>query len=252
MGTIVDYLNGFAYRCVMSDVLQVEGFGSDIKNTISLVLCESASHLWIPYEFLSDTPVTRIFLYGEQSAGTRSLIAGEDWNITMCMTGAVGGRSWSLLASMMKHMISPVLLVIAPDVGVPPAVVPHFGRETTTVLFRYLSEVGALISEAHPAVQTVFFPVNANSGQIMAVQRWLWKGLPLRTSDTNLGPILQMTKPKGLCLVSSILENEIVTLSWYTTAESDQLVLAERRNSTALWLSAISDSILRLLRKDET
>lgn len=232
----------------MADVLQVEGFGSDIKNTISMVLCESATHLWLPYEFLSDSPATRIFLYGEQSAGTRGLIAAESWNITMCMTGAVGGRSWSLLASMMKHMIAPVLLVIAPDVSVPPAFLQHVGVNTTTILFRYLAEVGSFANETPIGVRSVFFPINAQAGHITAVQRWLWKGMPLRTSDTNLVPILQMTKPKGLCLVSSVLENEIATLSWYIMNDSDQLVLGERRNSLALWLSAVSESVVSLLK----
>ena len=230
----------------MADVLQVEGFGSDIKNTISLILCES--HLWLPYEFLSDTPNTRLFLYGEQTIGTRSLIASEDWSLTMCMSGQVGTRSWSLLASMMKHMITPILLVIAPDVAMPPMFLQHIGHSTTTFLYRYVADA---VSEAHLPISTVFYPPTVHVGHITAVQRWIWKGSPLRTSDVNLTPILQMTKPKGLCLVSSILENEIVTLSWYTMSDSDQLCIGERRHSLALWLQAISDGILRIMKRDD-
>ena len=63
----------------MGDELQLEGFGSDITNTCSLVLCENATDLWIPYEFIGSEATTRILLVGEHSSGTRGLVAGENW-----------------------------------------------------------------------------------------------------------------------------------------------------------------------------
>ena len=229
------------------DVLQLEGFGSDIKNTISLVLCDSATQLWIPYEFMSCQPATRVFLYGEHSAGTRGLIGAEGWSMTLCMVGPVGARSWSLLASMMRHMLGPVLLVVAPDVVMPAAFAQHIGAETTVIVFRWLSEPPIMNGLM---VSSVFFPLTVQSTQITAVQRALWKGKALRTSDTNLNLVVQETRPQGLCLVSTVLEDEVVSLSWYRYADSDQLVADERRNLLALWLGAISERIIGLLKKE--
>lgn len=226
----------------MSDNLQLEGFGYDIKNTVSIVLCTDTG-LWLPYEFISAEPVTRVFLYGEHSAGTRSLLASEEWTISLCMTGPTVSRLWSILASMMRHLMGPVLLVMAPDVIMPVGFVPHLGQ-ATVVMFRFISE-----SMTVPVnVGTVFYPVGIQAGQIVAVQRTLWKGLALRTSDTNLGLVVQETRPQGLGLVSSVLEGGVVTLSWYRPADSDDLVLVERRNLLALWLGAISERIIVLLK----
>lgn len=229
------------------DVLQLEGFGSDIKNTVSLVLCDSATQLWLPYEFMSCQPATRVFLYGEHSAGTRGLIAAEGWSLALCMVGPVGVRSWSLLASMMRHMLSPVLLVVAPDVVIPAAFAQHIGGETTVVVFRWLSEPPTMNGLA---VSSVFFPLAIQATQITAVQRALWKGKALRTSDTNLNLVVQETRPQGLCLVSTVLEDEVVTLSWYRQLDSDQMVLDERRHLLSLWLGAISERIIGLLKKE--
>ena len=222
--------------------LQLEGFGYDIKNTVSVVLCTDTG-LWLPYEFIDMEPMTRIFLYGEHSAGTRALLAAEGWTMALCMTGQTAARLWSILASMMRHLIGPVLLVLAPDVMMPAGFVPHIGQ-TTVVMFRFISE--SMTVPVH--VGTVFYPVGIQAGQIVAIQRSLWKGMALRTSDTNLGLIVQETRPQGLGLVSSVLEGGVVTLSWYRPMDSDALVIAERRNSLALWLGAISERIILLLK----
>ena len=163
--------------------------------------------------------------------------------MTMCMNGPVGSRSWSLLASLMRHLIGPVFLVIAPDVVVPAGFVPHIGQ-STVILFRFLSETIVLPLR----VSTAFFPVGVQASHIMAVQRSLWKGMGLRTNDTNLALVVQETRPQGLGLVSSILEEGIVTLSWYRAGDSDSLVLVERRNMLALWLGAISERVIQLLK----
>jgi hypothetical protein len=223
--------------------LQLEGFGYDIKNTVSIVLCESASSLWLPYEFIDMEPVTRVFLYGEHSAGTRSLLAAENWTMALCMAGSSMARTWSILASMMRHLVGPVFLVMAPDVLMPAGFVPHIGQ-CTVIMFRFISE--SITVPVH--VGTVFYPVGIQAGQIVALQRNLWKSMALRTSDTNLGLIVQETRPQGLGLVSSVLEGGVVTLSWYRPLDSDALVLVERRNLLALWLGAISERIIMLLK----
>jgi len=244
--SIFRYLKVVRAKYIM-DVLQLEGFGSDIKNSVSLVLCDSVTQLWLPYEFMSCEPATRLFLYGEHTAGTRGLIAAEGWSMSLCMIGPVGARSWSLLASMMRHMVGPVLLVVAPDVMIPAAFLPHIGGNTTTVVFRWLSEVSTL---GGLPVTSVFFPLAIQATQITAVQRALWKGKALRTSDTNLNLVVQETRPQGLCLVSTVLEDEVVSLSWYRQLDSDQLVVDERRNLLALWLGAISERIIQLMKKE--
>jgi hypothetical protein len=99
-------------------------------------------------------------------------------------------------------------------------------------------------------VASVFFPLAIQATQITAVQRALWKGKALRTSDTNLNLVVQETRPQGLCLVSTVLEDEVVSLSWYRQLDSDQLVVDERRNLLALWLGAISERIIQLMKKE--
>ena len=159
------------------------------------------------------------------------------------MTGTVGTRTWSLLASMMPHMLKPCLLVISPDVSIPAAFIPHMTG--TVIVFRWLSEINAGIR-----FSSVFFPIGIQAAQITVCQRAIWKGMALRTSDTNLSLVVQETRPQGLCLVSSILDEGIVTLSWYRMKDSDQLYIDERRNLLALWLGAISDRIIQIMRKE--
>jgi hypothetical protein len=62
--------------------------------------------------------------------------------------------------------------------------------------------------------------------------------------------VVQETRPQGLCLVSTVLEDEVVSLSWYRQLDSDQLVVDERRNLLALWLGAISERIIQLMKKE--
>lgn len=231
----------------MADVLQLEGFGSDIANTTSIILCDGTnnSELWIPYEFLSVEPVTRVLLIGEHSSGTRGLIAAEKWSMILDMTGQAGSRNWSILASTMKHFVAPILIVVAPDVAIPAALAAHMGNNTTLIVYRWLSETDGLSINA----SSVFFPLSVQSGQIVSVQRAIWRGMALRTSDTNLGVIVQETRPQGLCLVSSVLEGGVVTLSWYRTKDSNDMVSNGRKDSLSSWLSAISDRIVAILKK---
>jgi len=228
----------------MADVLQLEGFGSDISKTCSVVLCDSSSELFIPYEFISIETCTRILLVGEHSAGTRGLVAGENWSMILSTVGAAGARNWSLLASLRKHLIEPILIVIAPDVSIPAAIGPIL-EGTTLILFRWASEAGSIGFNA----SSVFFPLNAQPSQIVLAQRALWRGMALRTSDSNLNLIIQETRPQGLHLVSSMLEGGVVTISWYRPKDSNDMVLSGRQDSLAMWLGAISDRIIGLLKK---
>jgi hypothetical protein len=227
--------------------LQLEGFGTDIAGTTSVVYCDNAAVLWIPYEFIGgEETATRILLHGEHSAGSRSLIATESWTMIMGMTGSAGARNWSLLASMMRHLMGPVLLVITPDVVIPTAFVGHIGR-ATTILFRWISDLN---NQSGFAVGNLFFPLNIQAGQVVGAQRSFWKGMPLRTSDSNLGLVLNETRPQGLHLVSSIMEGGVVTLAWYRPRDSDDLLVSTRRDSLAAWLGAISDRVINLIKGD--
>ena len=231
----------------MADVVQLEGFGSDIANSTSIILCDGtvSSDLWLPYEFLSIEPTTRILLIGQHSSGTRGLIAGEKWSMILDMTGVAGSRNWSILASVMKHLIGPTFIVVAPDVAIPAAFSAHINDKITLIVYRWLSESDSIGFNA----STVFFPLSVHSGQIVSVQRAIWRGNALRTSDTNLGLIVQETRPQGLSLVSSVLESGVVTLSWYRTKDSNDMVYGLRKDSLSGWLSAISDKIVAILKK---
>jgi hypothetical protein len=164
----------------------------------------------------------------------------------MGMTGAAGARNWSLLASMMRHLMGPVLLVITPDVVIPTAFVGHIGR-ATTVLFRWMSD---LANQSGFSVSNLFFPLNIQAGQVVGAQRSFWRGMPLRTSDSNLGLVLNETRPQGLHVVSSIMEGGVVTLAWYRPRDSDDLLVSTRRDSLAAWLGAISDRVINLIKGD--
>jgi hypothetical protein len=94
----------------------------------------------------------------------------------------------------------------------------------------------------------VFYPLQIQAAQIVIAQRSLWKGMPLRTGDVNLPLIVQETRPQGLCLVSSMLDGGVITVSWYRPKDSDTLVKKERQDSLALWLSVISDRVVGLLK----
>jgi hypothetical protein len=229
----------------MSDILQLEAFGSDISNTTSLILCDTGTELWLPYEFLPVNPVTRILLIGEHGAGTRGLVAGEKWTTIFDMTGVAGSKNWSILASIMKHLIGPVLVVITPDIAIPASFFGYIGNNVSLIVYRWLSECENLTINA----STIFFPLSIQHTHIIGVQRAIWRGMGLRTSDANLAAIIQETRPQGLCLASSILESGIVSLSWYRTKDSNDLVLAERQNSLAMWLNAISNRVVKILQR---
>lgn len=226
----------------MGDELQLEGFGCDITNSCSLVLCGAASDLWIPYEFIGSEPTTRILLVGEHSSGTRGLIASEGWTMILSMLGPTGSRNWSFIASLRRHMIEPVLVVVAPDVVIPPSVVPLL--DMTLVVFRWVSEVASITLNA----KSIFFPLNVQGSQIVAAQRAVWRGMPMRTSDSNVSLVTQETRPQGLCLVTSVLEGGVVSLSWYRMKDSDDLMRKERQSSITMWLGAVSDRVISILR----
>ena len=224
------------------DYLRLEGFSGSIKDSVSIIFCDTAAHMFVPYEFINGDVNTRILLFSEHSAATRALIATETWSMTMCMGGS--SKNWSILASMLRHMVAPILLVVAPDVTVPLSFMGHIGAETTMLVYRWLSDLGNI---GVPA-QSIFFPVNIQATQIVAAQRSMWKGMPLRTSDANLPLIVQETRPQGLCLVSSIVDGGVVTVSWYRTIDSDSIVAKERQHSVAMWLSAVSDRATAFLK----
>lgn len=228
----------------MADVLQLEGFGSDIGRSCSIVFCDNASELWLPYEFISNDLVTRILLVGEHSSGTRGLIASDKWTMILSMLGDGGSRNWSLLASMRKHLIEPVLIVVSPDVAVPAAVIPIL-QGCTLIVYRWISEAGSVGLNA----SSIFFPLSVQATQIVLAQRSLWRGMALRTSDTNLNLILQETRPQGLHLVSSILDSGVVSLSWYRPKDSNDMMLLQRQDSLSMWLGAISDRVIQLLKR---
>ena len=229
----------------MSDVL-VEGFGSDISRTCSLVLCDNASDLWIPYEFIGTEAVTRILLVGDHSSGTRGLIASESWTMILSMTGGAGSRNWSFLATMRKHLLEPIMIVVCPDVALPAAIMPIL-EGATLIVFRWISEVKTLGVNA----SSIFFPISVQATQIVLAQRALWRGMALRTSDTNLSLILNEIRPQGLFLVSSILDGGIVSLAWYRPKDSNDMVLVQRQDSLSMWLGAISDRVVKLLKRTE-
>lgn len=227
----------------MGDELQLEGFGSDITNTCSLVLCENATDLWIPYEFIGSEATTRILLVGEHSSGTRGLVAGENWTMILSMLGSAGARNWSFIASLRRHMVEPVLVVVAPDVMIPQSVLPSL--DMTLIVFRWISEAGSINIPA----KSIFFPLNVQGSQIIGCQRAVWRGMPMRTSDNNLSLVIQETRPQGLCLVSSILDGGVVSLSWYRLKDSDDMMGRIRQNSITLWLGAVSDRVISILRR---
>lgn len=229
----------------MSDVL-VEGFGSDISRTCSLILCDNASDLWIPYEFIGGDLVTRILLVGEHSSGTRGLIASESWTMILSMTGTAGSRNWSFLATMRKHLLEPILIVVGPDVLMPAAIMPIL-EGTTLIVYRWISEVNTLSLNA----SSIFFPISVQASQIVMAQRALWRGMALRTSDTNLPLILNETRPQGLQLVSSVLDGGIVSVAWYRSKDSNDMIQVHRQDSLSMWLGSISDRIVKLLKRTE-
>ena len=224
------------------DYLRLEGFSGSIKDGVSIIFCDTAAHMFIPYEFINGELATRILLFSEHSMATRALIATEPWSMTMCMSGST--KNWSILASMLRHMSAPILLAVAPDVTVPLTFMAHMGSETTMLVYRWLSDLGSI---GVPA-QSIFYPVNIQAAQIVAAQRSMWKGMPLRTSDANLPLIVQETRPQGLCLVSSIVDGGVVTVSWYRAIDSDSIMVKDRQHSVALWLSAVSDRASALLK----
>lgn len=228
--------------------LQIEGFGHDIAGSTSVVYCDNASLLWIPYEFIgggSQSQGSRVLLHGEHSSGSRGLIAAEKWSMIFDMSGGgTGARNWSILASMMRHMLTPITLVVTPDVVVPAAFVGHC-RGATLIVFRWLTD---LANPSGLTAGSLFFPLNMTAAQITSAQRAFWKGMPLRTSDNNLGLVLNETRPQGLHLVSSVLESGVVSLAWYRMSDSDELVADLRRDSLASWLGAISDRIIGVIK----
>ena len=223
---------------------EIQGFGSDIAGTVSIVYCDTPNKLWIPYEFIGDEPATRLLLVGEHNSGTRALVASEKWTAVFDMNGAGGARMWSVLASTMKHMIGPMLIVVAADLSIPPAFF-QFAGAATIIVFRWETDTNPVAAQ----VKSLFFPLRVTAGHIINSQRAYWKGNGLRTPDTNLAYVLNETKPQGLHLVSSVIENGTVALGWYRPKDSDDIVVVDRRDSAASWLGAISDLIIDFMKR---
>jgi hypothetical protein len=147
---------------------------------------------------------------------------------------------------MRKHLLEPILIVVGPDVLMPAAIMPIL-EGTTLIVHRWISEVNTLSVNA----SSIFFPISVQASQIVLAQRALWRGMALRTSDTNLPLILNETRPQGLQLVSSVLDGGIVSLAWYRSKDSNDMIQIQRQDSLSMWLGSISDRIVKLLKRTE-
>ena len=225
-----------------------EGFGNDLTDSKTVILCDSSSVLWMPHEFIGTEATTKIFIYSEHSTATRIMLATNKWSIVFCMNGTVGSRNWSVFASMLRHMLSPILIVIAPDVNVPSTLAQHIIpiKNVTMLIYRWIAEP----SNIGLPISAVFFPLAVNASNIISAHRAIFNNIHLRINEPNLVALVQETRSQGLCIVSNVFDNSSLSIGWYRLSDSESIVSSEKRIHLGQWLSAISGAILKFMESN--
>lgn len=150
----------------MGDVVRLEEFTGRLNRKISLVFegGTTGGNGWLPTEFMAAQYITRILIAGRSSPTSATLASSPDWTQTW---RAPGATEWSCLLGILGHLGGPILIVVAPDVGMSPKILSALKgitatSDATVILLR--SPSAPVIDHLDHTCQ-VFFPVMDGSSK---------------------------------------------------------------------------------------
>lgn len=120
----------------MGDVVRLEEFTGRLNRKISVVFEGSGgaggtpgTSGWLPTEFMAAQYITRILIAGRSSPTSATLASSPDWTQ---IWRAPGSTEWSCLLGILGHLGGPILIVVAPDVGMSPKILGALKGTTAT------------------------------------------------------------------------------------------------------------------------
>ena len=156
------------------DTIRLDEYSGIIENRLALVWIPDTVTPWLPTEFMLSQYITRILVCGRTSPISAAMSADPSWTQVW---RSPGGKEWSCLFGVLPHMPGPVLIVVAPDVGLSSKIVAGLHDITGIAIVMRNS---SLASWEFGTVKHVFFPVlgdHATVPLISVAQEWIHRSL---------------------------------------------------------------------------
>lgn len=123
--------------------MELEGFNGSLKGSSTVLIVEREEEAWIPWEVLSQEAYM-ILLCGKDSGMRQGSIASlaHSWNMILTPTSS---RDWSLLATILKSSVQPVLLVLDLGAPIPPFAFVEFldSLQDRSIARLHIAKMGA-------------------------------------------------------------------------------------------------------------
>jgi hypothetical protein len=102
--------------------MELEGFNTSLQGTTVAIVVDREEEVWIPWECLVQEGMT-ILLCGKEGRSHKVLQHSYSWNIVWSPTTS---KEWSMLATVLKAMTGPILLVLDLGAPIPPFAFTEF------------------------------------------------------------------------------------------------------------------------------
>ena len=203
--------------------MELEGFGASLQGRVLFVYSKPDEE-WIPWEYISGTDYTCKILITSESRTLHCLEIENVWNIIL---RPISPKDWSCLATILRGMGGPILLVFD---GLSPKLPESFARflETTTQDTKFvITRIWLGTNIDIPAVpDAVFFPVQilSDTTKLYDILRSLpgrnghdsWKSMSL--PDWN--SLTETTVASNLGIVMSDVGEKEWNLFWHKLSDS--------------------------------
>ena len=210
----------------MASVVQLEAFEASIKGRrLKWFLAQDAAIAYPPgaqEQIFSEVPPfqRRILLLAQSSSEAWKVV--DRWDAVFIVQNGV---EWSVVLSYIQNTSAPSLVVVAPELQIPPAFfqkAAHLGPKTPTIVcFSYLSTASHQPLVAYDAI---FFPQPRDIEQYLEQTQNILTGLVSNETlkTFHLRDAIRDLQSAGATLVISSIEDSKPSLYWYYTSESQQ------------------------------
>ena len=102
--------------------MELEGFNTSLQGTTVAIVVDREEEVWIPWECLVQEGI-HILLCGKESRSHKVLQYSYSWNLVWSPTTS---KEWSMLATVLKAMTGPIMLVLDLGAPIPPFAFTEF------------------------------------------------------------------------------------------------------------------------------
>jgi hypothetical protein len=102
--------------------MELEGFNTSLQGTTFAIVVDREEEVWIPWECLPQEGIY-ILLCGKEGRTHKVLQHSYSWNLVWSPTTS---KEWSMLATVLKAMTGPIMLVLDLGAPIPPFAFTEF------------------------------------------------------------------------------------------------------------------------------